>query len=224
MASRESRVRAQYERWLSRRTPVSLYVRWYLRYGGARYAEPLFEAMGPGPFARLLDVGCAAGVYLRWAAEHGHGTAVLAGVDITPALLAEAADRLESARATGASVVLCEASAVALPFAEASFDALICNGVIKYLDDTMLDDFLSEALRVLTPGGCIAIAEFGRTVPVQSALLSPAWLGLPTEHLRTGTQLCDELRRRGFSAVREVALKRLRRIPLTYEGAVATRP
>ncbi len=173
VGSSESRVRAQYEEWLSRWTPVSLYVRWYLRHGGPRFAAPLFEAMGAGPFPRLLDVGCAAGVYLRWAFEQGHGSVELAGIDITPALLAEAADRLEPARAAGACVVLHEASAVSLPFTEASFDALICNGVVKYLDETMLDAFLSEALRVLAPGGRIALADFGRAVPVQSSLVSP---------------------------------------------------
>ncbi len=224
VGSSESRVRAQYEEWLSRWTPVSLYVRWYLRHGGPRFAAPLFEAMGAGPFPRLLDVGCAAGVYLRWAFEQGHGSVELAGIDITPALLAEAADRLEPARAAGACVVLHEASAVSLPFTEASFDALICNGVVKYLDETMLDAFLAEALRVLAPGGRIALADFGRAVPVQSSLVSPARLGIPVEHLRTETELCESLRRRGFSAVSGVTLTRLRRIPLTYEGAVATRP
>lgn len=219
----ESAVREQYERWLTGWSPVSLYVRWYLRHGGAPYARPLFAAMGSDAFPRVLDVGCATGFYLLWAFEHELGAERLAGVDLSPTLLSEAATRLERAVRDGANVELRESSATALPFADRSFDAVLCNGVVKYLDDNMLNAFLSEAHRVLAPGGCIAVADFGRPVSVQAALFPPRRFGIPTDHLRTAGKLSSALVSQGFVDVRDVPLKRLRRIPLTYEGAVGVR-
>ena len=224
MTDHEARVRSQYEMWLSSRSPIALYVRWYLRHGGPRYAEDLFGAMGSSAIDRVLDVGCATGFYLEWAFEHGHGTVRLAGLDLSPLLLEEAAARLEEARRAGVDVRLVQGSATALPFPDGTFDALLCNGVAKYLDDEMLGAFLGEAWRVLATGGGLAIADFGRTVPVQAAITSPRRLGIPTEHLRTDRQFCNVLTERGFSSVRGVPLKRLRRIPLTYEGAVGIKP
>lgn len=223
MTDHEGRVRSQYEDWLSGWSPVALYVRWYLRHGGARYAEDLFEAMGPPPIARVLDVGCATGFYLLWAYEHGYGKETLAGLDLCPGMLGEAASRLDPARRSGVEILLAEGSATELPFPDGTFDALLCNGVAKYLDDEMLGGFLGEAKRVLVSGGRLAIADFGRAVPAQAAIISPRRLGIPTNHLRTEQQLCDALTERGFSSVRGVPLKRLRRIPLTYEGAVGVR-
>lgn len=223
MGSREEQVRAQYEAWLVGYSPVSLYVRWYLRHGGARYALPLFAAMGDERFPRVLDVGCATGQYLKWAFDHGHGSRLLAGVDLSPVMLAEAAARLHSARDAGVGVQLHEAPATALPFPADSFDALICNGVVKYLDDEMFSSFLHEAARVLRKGGTVAVADFDQLVAPQSVIMPPARLGIPIDHLRSPHTLCQMLVDHGFQGARPVSLKRVHQIPLTYAGAVATR-
>jgi len=223
MGNREERTRAQYETWLVGHTPVALYVRWYLRHGGARYAHRLFAAMGDERFPRVLDVGCATGFYLKWAFDRGHGRRLLAGVDLSPVMLSEAAERLRPAREAGVDVRLHEASATALPFLDDSFDALICNGVAKYLDDETFSLFLREAARVLRSGGRVAVADFGRPVALQSVIMPPGRLGIPVEYLRPAHTLCEALVSHGFEDVASVSLKRLRRIPLTYEGAVATR-
>lgn len=220
----EEQVRAQYDRWLGGWTPVALYVRWYLRYGGAHYATDLFSALGTARFARVLDVGCATGPYLVWAWRNGHGRALLAGVDINPHLLDEARRRLEPARNEGATVALREASATALPFPDESFDAVICSGVVKYLDDAGLDALLSEVARVLAPEGRFAVAEFGRLVAEQARFLRPQRLGIPVDHLRTERDLRVALERIGYTEVSGIQLERLRRLPLTYEGAVGTAP
>jgi len=224
VTDREAHVRSQYEGWLSSRSPIALYVRWYLRHGGPRYAKDLFEAMGPSALPRVLDVGCATGFYLLWAFEQGWGNAMLAGLDLSPVMLEEAAARLEPARRAGGEVRLVDGSATALPFPDCTFDALLCNGVAKYLDDEMLAAFLGEAWRVLATGGRLAIADFGRAVPWQAAITPPRRFGIPTDHLRTEQRFCDALAERGFSRVRGVPLARLRRIPLTYEGAVGRKP
>lgn len=223
MDDREEHVRTQYESWLAGRTPVALYVRWYLRHGGARYAPPLFAALGSERFARVLDVGCATGVYLSWAFDHGYGQRLLAGVDLSPVMLSEATARLRPARDAGVDVRLRVASATALPFPDDSFDALICNGVAKYLDDEMLATFLTEAARVLRSGGRLAVADFGRPVALQSVIMPPSRFGIPVNHLRQAHTLCEALVDRGFEDVAPVRMRRLLRIPLSYEGAVGAR-
>ena len=223
MGNREECVHTQYETWLAGHTPVALYVRWYLRHGGARYAGPLFAAIGDEHCPRVLDVGCATGFYLKWAYDHGHGSRLLAGVDLSPVMLSEAEARLRSARDAGVEVQLCEASATALPFPDDSFDALICNGVVKYLDDEMLSAFLLEAARVLRSGGRIAVADFDQRVALQSAIMPPDRLGIPVDNLRSAATLRQALIVHGFEDVAPVTLKRVRQVPLTYAGAVATR-
>jgi ubiquinone/menaquinone biosynthesis C-methylase UbiE len=179
--------------------------------------------MGDERFPRVLDVGCATGFYLKWAFDRGHGRRLLAGVDLSPVMLSEAAARLRPAREAGVDVKLREASATALPFPDGSFDALICNGVAKYLDDETFSSFLLEAARVLRSGGRVAVADFGRPVVPQSVIMPPARLGIPVDYLRPAHTLCEALVNQGFEDVAPVGLKRVRRIPLTYEGAVATR-
>jgi len=223
MSDREGQVRTQYEAWLIGRSPVALYVRWYLRYGGAPYAEPLFAAMGDGCFPCVLDVGCATGFNLEWAFTHGHGHRLLAGVDLSPVMLSEADVRLRPAVEDGVGVRLVEASATALPFPDDFFDALICNGVVKYLDDEMFSAFLGEASRVLRSGGRLAVADFDRPVAVQSALMPPRLLGIPVDHLRSAHALCQAMANNGFRDAAPVRLKRVLQVPLTYAGAVGAR-
>jgi SAM-dependent methyltransferase len=215
-------VENQYESWLRGRTPVALYVRWYLRHRRPREADRLWQQVGPGVYPRVLDVGCAGGFYLLDAFERGHGVGMLAGVDLSPTLLAEARSRLEAVSGQ-TRVVLERSSATALPFERDSFDVLLSNGMVKYLDDEELQLFLGEALRVLAPAGRICVAEFARPVG-WGARVDLDQLGIPTTHLRAGGELATALAEAGFVSAHAFDVDRIRRIPLAYEGAVATRP
>ncbi|GEM_PF-4058945 len=218
----EKDVDGQYGTWLSGRSPVALYVRWYLRHRKPREAGELWEQIGTGVFPKVLDAGCAGGFYLLDAYERGQGTSMLAGVDLSDTLLAEARSRLESVSAH-ISVRLMRASATKLPFGEASFDVVLSNGMVKYLDDGALERFVSEAGRVLVSGGRLCVAEFGRPVG-WGKHVSLARLGIPMEHLRTAEELACVLAGAGFVDVRGFDIARIRRIPLTFEGSVGTRP
>jgi len=218
----EREVEGQYERWLRSRFPVALYVRWYLRHRRAREAARLWEQVGPGTYPRVLDVGCAGGFYLLDAHRRGHGGELMAGVDLSETLLAEARARLSEV-AADTKIVLERSSATGLPFVAASFDAVLSNGMAKYLDDADLRRFCSEAFRVLAPGGRVCVAEFARPVG-WGARVDLERIGIPTGHLRQGEELAAALSEAGFADVGRFEVDRIRRIPLTYEGAVGTRP
>jgi SAM-dependent methyltransferase len=107
-----------------------------------------------GPDTRLLDVGCGVGHLLQWLARHT-APAQSHGVDLS-------LNSLRSARA-GGTPRLCCADAAALPYADASFDAVVCNGSAHHLPD--LSAALRELRRVLRPGGRLVLFE-----PVDSPL------------------------------------------------------
>ncbi|MBV8388002.1 MAG: class I SAM-dependent methyltransferase [Acidimicrobiia bacterium] len=92
--------------------------------------------------ARVLDVGCGEGQVSRLAA--GIGAERVVGVDPTWAQLTVARDR-------GGSPVYGQADAAALPFADASFDAVVACLVFEHID--AVDEALAEVGRVLNKGG-----------------------------------------------------------------------
>ena len=94
---------------------------------------------------RLLDIGCGGGLLLR--------DAIALGVRVTG--LDHSVDMVELARerAPGATVV--HASAEAMPFRDAAFTAVTMSVVFFFIEDPLR--VLSEARRVLEPGGRLAV-------------------------------------------------------------------
>ena len=104
---------------------------------GEEELEALARLLGPGD-GRCLDLGCGTGLPTAAVAELGWS---VVGVDVS-------SDLLGVARRRGLEVL--EASAEALPFDDASFDA-----AISVWTHTDIDDFaaaLAEVARVLRPG------------------------------------------------------------------------
>ncbi|MFQ5411546.1 MAG: methyltransferase domain-containing protein [Phycisphaerae bacterium] len=93
---------------------------------------------------RVLDVGCAHGVYMNALKRLG---ARITGIDIS-------LDSLPRARAAGHAVAA--ASGSSLPFADAAFDTLLCHKTM-YLFNTP-DRAIREFSRVLRPGGRIVFS------------------------------------------------------------------
>ena len=113
-------------------------------------------AMGPvRPGEHVLDVGCGAGVDTCIAAMMAGEQGLAFGVDGSPEMLARARDN--AALAGLGNVGFKQADAESLPFAEASFDVLISNGVYNLVLDK--PRALAEAYRVLKPGGRVQIAD-----------------------------------------------------------------
>ncbi len=105
---------------------------------------------------RALDVGCGVGHWGRTLLPRLAPDATLTGVDREAAFIERAS---EAARGLGlAERTRYLASAVeALPFDDASFDLVTCQTVLIHVAD--VDAALREMVRVLRPGGLVAVAE-----------------------------------------------------------------
>jgi arsenite methyltransferase len=97
----------------------------------------------------VLDLGCGAGFDALVAAQIVRGEGCVAGVDLSPEMLAVAEEaRIE----TGFSrIEFCQAAVEALPFPDASFDVALSNGVLNLIPDKPAA--LREVFRVLKRGG-----------------------------------------------------------------------
>jgi demethylmenaquinone methyltransferase / 2-methoxy-6-polyprenyl-1,4-benzoquinol methylase len=92
----------------------------------------------------LLDVACGTGDLSRLARRRGYR---VVGADLSRGMLA--------ANHTGAPLLQADCSR--LPFADGSFDGLVCGYALRNFSD--LPSALAETARVLRPGGRIALLE-----------------------------------------------------------------
>jgi demethylmenaquinone methyltransferase/2-methoxy-6-polyprenyl-1,4-benzoquinol methylase len=131
----------------------------------------------PPEAQRVLDVACGtAAVAIELARVEPARTVV--GVDQSPEMLAAGRERVDRA-GLSERIELREARAEALPFADAGFGALTFTYLLRYVDD--VPGTLRELVRVVRPGGVVAMLEFG----LPSNVWRPLWelyvrVGLPT--------------------------------------------
>lgn len=107
---------------------------------------------------RVLEVGIGTGANL----PHYAADVRLVGVDASAAMLEQTRAKLGGARGGSqhggrATPLLLRADAGALPFPDASFDAVVSTYVLCCVPD--LDQALGEVLRVLRPGGDLLLAD-----------------------------------------------------------------
>jgi len=109
----------------------------------------------PEAGASVLDVGCGAGVDAIAAARFAGPQGSAAGLEFSPDMLARAGENVRLCAA--GNVTLAQGSAESLPFAGASFDLLVSNGVYNLVQDKARA--LGEAFRVLKSGGRLQVAD-----------------------------------------------------------------
>jgi len=165
----------------------------------------------------VLDVGTGTGVVAITARLLG---AKVTGLDLTPALLAQAK---ESAAVAGLDdIVWHEGDAEALPFPDASFDVVLSQ--FGHMFAPRHDVAVSEMLRVLKPGGTIAFATwpgeqligrmFGlnaKYVPPPPGIVSPVqWGDVAIVRQRLGESVKRLHAERGIMGVPALSPKHLR--------------
>jgi SAM-dependent methyltransferase len=116
------------------------------------WAPRVAEAARIGPGDVVLDVACGTGVLTREAARRAGPTGSVTGVDLSPAMLAVAA-RLSP------TLQWKQGSADQLPFLDRSFDAVVSQFGLMFFPDQIAG--LREMMRVLKPGGRLAVAVWG---------------------------------------------------------------
>ena len=100
---------------------------------------------------RVLDVGAGTGALLARLAEARPGLAASA-VDLAPGMCA-------ATRAAAPRALVAAADAEALPYRAGTFDLVVSTSTFQWLP--RLGPALSEARRVLAPGGVLCFALFG---------------------------------------------------------------
>jgi SAM-dependent methyltransferase len=98
----------------------------------------------------VIDVGCGTGRALPPLREAVGPAGTVIALDLTPEMLDAARPAVQLA---GATMVIADARA--LPFADASADAIFAAGLVNHLPDTK--EGLSELARVTSPGGLLVL-------------------------------------------------------------------
>ncbi len=154
-------------------------------------------ALQPGE--TVLDLGSGAGLDSFLAARQVGPAGLVIGVDMAPDMIERAR---ANARAAGAANVEFRLGEIEhLPLADASVDVVISNCVVNLSPDKPA--VWREALRVLRPGGRIAISDI-----VTSAPLPPALRDDPALHCAciggaaTMAEIAQQLAAAGFADIR----------------------
>jgi ubiquinone/menaquinone biosynthesis C-methylase UbiE len=121
------------------------YDRRYLQNDYSGVEGALMAFVGAEISGRALEVGCGTGHWLRALSEKAIR---VAGVDVSRSMLA-------FARTGARDAALAQGRAEQLPLADRTFERLFCINAFHHFEDKL--GFLSEARRVLAPGGRIMI-------------------------------------------------------------------
>lgn len=113
----------------------------------------VLAAFDGGSIERLLDIGTGTGSVLALLGQHAQSAV---GVDLSPQMLSIARTVIDKEKMNHCQVR--QADMYQLPFDAESFDAASLHMVLHYAEDPVA--VLSEAARVLAPGGRLVVVDF----------------------------------------------------------------
>ena len=189
------------QRWMASRTLPRIYEQLWRPLG----ARVLMGAGGPGEqqeralalamlrlegAEHVLDVACGPGHFTRsFAAAVPAGLVV--GLDASRTMLARAVEETDTP-----NTLYVRADAAALPFEDASFEAVCCFAALYLIERPMLA--LSEMVRVLAPGGRLALLTSCSRGRLPAWLASAATRSLAGVRMFGREEITDALRKRGL--------------------------
>jgi SAM-dependent methyltransferase len=122
-----------------------------------RFFEEAFDDvarfLGPPAGAAVLDAGCGVGSHSIRLARRGFD---VVGVDFSPSALETARGNV-AAHGLADRIRLQREDLLALSFPDASFDAVLCWGVLMHVPD--VERAIDELARVVRPGGRLVVSE-----------------------------------------------------------------
>jgi len=157
------------------------------------------ERLRVRPGERVLDAGCGEGRHCFGALERG---AHVVGLDLDLASLRANAGALrERADACGRLGALIRGNAFRLPFADGSFDKVICSEVMEHVHDYRAA--ARELARVTRPGGCLAVTIPTATSEALYLRVGDDYFESPGGHIRIfrPRQLAHGLAEAGLATV-----------------------
>lgn len=177
----------------------------YLHPGNRAATEILLQHLQIMPGERVLEIGCGTGATAALIARRLGARMV--GMDLLPAMVAASRAR------TGIHLVQANGNH-RLPFRDRLFDVLFAESVVALLD---VPAFMPEAVRVLRPGGRLAMIEriWKSSIPPELAVevnkLSTSLFGIPAAnpHVRDATGWLETLALAGLQDVQALPLERL---------------
>ncbi len=179
--------------------------------GGRPFTLKALEMMPIVAGMHVLDAGSGLGGTARClAGEYG---CRVTGIDLSPAYV-DVARRLTALMALADRCAFCVASATALPFAGARFDAAVSFHAAMNIDDRTA--FYGELARVLGPGAPLCCFDVMRG-PTPGMRYPVPWADTAaTSFLRSHDETRDALTAAGFAVVasaslRDVAIRGLRK-------------
>jgi ubiquinone/menaquinone biosynthesis C-methylase UbiE len=129
-------------------------------FGGAAAAMrrqalvPLKAALAGRPAAKLLDVGCGTGHFLR-EVKANYPRLAVTGLDLSAPYLGVARRELR----TWSRARLVVGAAETMPFADGQFDAITCMYLFHELPSGVRRFVVAEIRRVLRPGGVLVFVD-----------------------------------------------------------------
>jgi len=133
------------------------------------YNRLIVDLLHLDPAHRVLDLGCGTGVLTRMVGDRldpaRGGEAV--GIDAAARMI-----ELARKRRAGPTTRFEVAAAESVPFADASFDAVISSLFFHHVDLELKRAALAESFRVLRPGGRLVIADMHTPTTRFGALVS----------------------------------------------------
>ncbi|WP_159589728.1 class I SAM-dependent methyltransferase [Chelativorans xinjiangense] len=141
-------------------TPAENYQRFFVPSISAPVANDLIGVAGLQPGERVLDVACGTGVVTRLAAGCVGAGGAVAGLDVSPGMLAVA----RSQTPPHISIDWHEASAESMPLPDEAFDVALCQMGLQFVPDRVAA--LREMRRVLDADGRVFVTVPGPKPPM----------------------------------------------------------
>ena len=166
-----SRTKAEARRFYDR---ISRIYGWMTGAFERKHGEYALELLSIADGETALEIGTGSGhcfeQMVRLAGERGS----CHGVDTSTGMLDVTRDRLRRSGLASAAGLCC-ADAALLPFRDVSFDAILIAFTLELFDTPEIPQVLQECMRVLKPGGRIAIVSLSREGKATAAVRLYEW-------------------------------------------------